>query len=98
MDNRLKDPVSREFRKTYKTQKGRGKLKIRLAEDILDIWAAHFPTTKGRIGTFKGALKFRLWLAHGRYWIPKFGRKYDPNVLIHIITELFDEIGIAAIN
>jgi hypothetical protein len=31
------------------------------------------------IGELRGAFKFRHWLAHGRYWKPKFGRRYDFN-------------------
>jgi hypothetical protein len=29
------------------------------------------------IGDLKGAFKYRHWLAHGRYWEPKLGQKYD---------------------
>ena len=29
------------------------------------------------IGDLRGAFRFRHWLAHGRYWNPKLGQKYD---------------------
>jgi len=29
------------------------------------------------IGELRGAFKFRHWLAHGSYWPPKLGRRYD---------------------
>jgi hypothetical protein len=28
------------------------------------------------IGALRGALNFRHWIAHGRYWEPKLGRAY----------------------
>jgi hypothetical protein len=32
---------------------------------------------KSLIDDLIGAFGYRNWLAHGRYWIPKLGRKYD---------------------
>lgn len=29
------------------------------------------------VSDLKDAFKYRHWLAHGRYWEPKLGRKYD---------------------
>jgi hypothetical protein len=43
----------------------------------LDLWKQEFPTQKLLLGELKGALNYRHWLAHGRYWEPKLGRKYD---------------------
>lgn len=85
-----KDSVTRAFRKIHNTQsKGRVRL-----EDILDAWAAEIPIAKADIRLFKGALRFRHWLAHGRYWVPKFGRTFDPTALVGIVTRLFDKIGV----
>jgi hypothetical protein len=86
-----KDSVTRAFRSIYNDQ---GKGRIRL-EDILDTWATNIPIAKADIRTFKGALRFRHWLAHGRYWVPKFGQTYDPTALVRIITNLFGKIGVA---
>lgn len=87
-----KDSVTQAFRGIYNDQsKGR----IRL-EDILDTWATKIPIAKTDIRTFKGALRFRHWLAHGRYWAPKFGQAYDPTALVRIITSLFAKIGVAS--
>ena len=94
--DRKKDPVSRAFRDTYKIACDRSRLKVRLEEDILDIWAERVPHTKGHVGDFRGALNYRHWLAHGRYWVPKLGRQYDPSGLLRIITDLFDGIGLAS--
>ena len=92
---RRRDPVSRVFRNVYKTRRDHNKVNVRLEDDILDTWAAEVPGAKSHVGTFKGALRFRHWLAHGRYWVPKLGQRYDPSGLVQIIADLFDRIGLA---
>jgi hypothetical protein len=61
---RLKDPLSRSFRKLHKTAKRRLRL-----EDILDLWALQHTSMKGVVRELRAALIFRHWLAHGRYWV-----------------------------
>lgn len=69
-----KDDLSREFREIHKTKGS----KASLEEDILEKWKEKTSVPKEIIGHLKGALKYRHWLAHGRYWEPKLGRsKYD---------------------
>ena len=76
-----RDPISRDFRKLHK---GRGS-KASLEDEILDVWRAH--TRQRRlIGDLRGALNFRHWVAHGRYWQPKLGRAYD-FATIHVLAE-----------
>ena len=70
---RLKDPLSRDFRNLFKRYGNR----ISFEEDILRLWSEHHPELKREIGELRGAFRFRHWLAHGRYWAPKLGRKYD---------------------
>lgn len=70
---KFKDELSKEFRNIYKTKRGR----VSLEEDILNIWQIHFREIKFIISEYKSALHYRHWLAHGRYWEPKLGRKYD---------------------
>ncbi|MGA2619570.1 MAG: hypothetical protein ABSF26_18325 [Thermoguttaceae bacterium] len=71
VSRRKKDDVSRGFRDAFKEH---GK-KIRLEEDILDVWRKHGDAgIRQAVQEFKGALKLRDWLAHGRYWKPKLGR------------------------
>ncbi|MFZ0705691.1 MAG: hypothetical protein WAM71_08830 [Candidatus Korobacteraceae bacterium] len=72
---RLRDPLSRALRELHKEYGS----KARLDEDILEKWKLHGPELPGRtlIGELRGALNFRNWLAHGRYYTPKLGRKYD---------------------
>ena len=67
-----KDALSREFRKVAKQRCRR----VRLDEDILASLEKYHPANKACIGEFKKALKLRNWLAHGRYWTPKFSRSY----------------------
>ena len=69
-----KDPLSRVFREIHKVKGS----KTSLEDDILDSWKQNSSAPKEILGHLKGALKFRHWLAHGRYWAPKLGRtKYD---------------------
>jgi hypothetical protein len=93
--NRDKDQVSRGFRKAFKEQ-GR---KIRLEEDILDVWRGQGEVRiKRAVQEFKGALNFRDWLAHGRYWKPKLGRAagYDAVDVFRICSELLQAIWLPA--
>lgn len=77
-ENKTRDEISRAFWNIAR----KGRDKVRLEEDILDIWRGRGtnPTVKRAVSDFKGALNLRHWLAHGRYWVPKFGRAagYEP--------------------
>ena len=90
-DKRKRDLLSKKFRELYE-EKGQ-KL---LIEDILELWMQHI-SRKSVISELRGALKYRNWLAHGRYWVPKCGRKYDfydvLTLTINIQTELGIEMG-----
>lgn len=71
---RKKDPLSRTFREIHKLKGS----KASLEDDILDSWKQNTTALKEILGHLKGAIKFRHWIAHGRYWEPKLGRtKYD---------------------
>jgi hypothetical protein len=70
---RLKDDLSIYFRQVKRTRKD----EVRLDEDILEGWKRHADAPPALISDVRGALKFRHWIAHGRYWTPKLGRKYD---------------------
>lgn len=67
-----KDPVSRAFRLLHK-KKG---TKVSLEDEIFEVWKTHTRGASTLIGKLRGAFTFRHWLAHGRYWTPKFP-KYD---------------------
>lgn len=70
-DRKPRDTITGAFRDIYAD---RGE-KASLEEDILEVWKANTEGTL--ISDLKGAIRFRHWLAHGRYWSPKLGRKYD---------------------
>jgi hypothetical protein len=72
--NKKKDKVSHRFADASKARfwnafRPRAFQNIRLEEDILDTWreyGPHPPEIKRAVEEFKGALKLRHWLAHGR--------------------------------
>jgi hypothetical protein len=70
---RKKDALSRAFRDIYKS-KG---LKIAIDDDIFTAWKNYSIGGSRLIGELRGAFRYRHWLAHGRYWEPKLGRRYD---------------------
>jgi hypothetical protein len=69
---REKDALSRALRDLHKRQQTRVRL-----DAILDAWKDHASIETRLFGDLSGVLLFRHWLAHGRYWEPKLGRKYD---------------------
>lgn len=68
-----KDPPSRELRALHKRKGSRASLE----DDIFDAWKKRTSVPGRLIEDLKGAFKYRHWLAHGRYWEPKLGRRYD---------------------
>lgn len=71
--NKEKDELSKKLRELYKTN---GARRVRL-DDILEIWKEHV-SKQSVISEIRSALNYRHWLAHGRYWVAKLGRKkYD---------------------
>ncbi|HHH54062.1 MAG TPA: hypothetical protein ENK91_10415 [Bacteroidetes bacterium] len=82
---RLKDPVSRKFRELFKVKAE----KVSLEKEILTIWKEEHTEFKGIISDFIGALKYRHWLAHGRYWTPKLGRIYDFATIYTIAEKIY---------
>jgi len=42
------------------------------------------------INALQGAFKYRHWLAHGRYWVPKYGQKYDFDSVYVLARETFE--------
>lgn len=91
---RRKDPVSKDFRNIYKKlSKKKIADKVNLEEHILDTWTTHIAKTRVPVSDFKGALKVRHWLAHGRYWHPKMGRQqYSPRDVYDISSNLLRAI------
>jgi hypothetical protein len=82
---RKKDPLSQRFRKLQKAKGDR----IRLDEDILTAMKEEGVA----IAAFRGTLRLRHWLAHGRHWHPKLGRGYAPSDVFDISRSLIDSIA-----
>jgi hypothetical protein len=91
VDRPEKDPVSRRFGELAKKHGH----KIQLDGHILETWKDLEPRTRNAVGSFKGALRLRHWLAHGRHWTPKLGRSYTPNDIFDVATELLNAVGAA---
>jgi len=70
---KMKDSLSRAFRTIHKSRERT----VRLGEDIFEAWRHNVTGSHELIGKLRGAFKYRHWLAHGRYWEPKLGAKYD---------------------
>lgn len=92
--DKKRDEISRQFRTIFREKRNNSRLNINLEDDVLNVWVENVPSTKPHFGSFKGALNYRHWLAHGRYWVPKLGRKYDPVGILNIILGSFAEIGL----
>jgi hypothetical protein len=84
---RKKDSLSRRFRNIHKA---RGD-KIRLDEDILVAMKEEGMSARV-VAAFRGTLRLRDWLAHGRHWHPKLGRGYAPGDVFDIARALIDSI------
>jgi hypothetical protein len=68
-----RENISYAFREIYKEKGKRASFK----DDILSVWRANTNVKAALINDLTGALRYRDWLAHGRYWNAKLGRKYD---------------------
>jgi len=90
---RKKDEISKEFKKIRKKQESR----ISLEDNLLKIWMLFIPEIKKYIDDYKKLLKYRHWLAHGRYWLLESrttNRKYSIEEVVAIISILLDSMDI----
>jgi hypothetical protein len=85
---REKDELSKAFREIHKKKAN----KASLEEDILSSWKIVHPEYKSIFSDILGALKYRHWLAHGRYWVPKLGRQYDFYSISIIAIRFYQDI------
>jgi hypothetical protein len=72
---RKKDPVSRAFRGIHKTRGQHASLE----DEIFEAWVDNSTGARSLISDLRSVFRFRHWLAHGRYWTPRIGRRYDFN-------------------
>jgi proline dehydrogenase len=90
---REKDELSRKFRELYKKKGSRASL----SDDILELWKK-YTLKNDLVSRIRIILNYRHWLAHGRYWNYKQGKKYDffevRDLAAIIQTEFKLEMGI----
>jgi len=70
---KLKDPLSRYFRDLQ----GKYPRRIHIDKHIIESWQEAHPEHKRVFSEYRSALELRNWIAHGRAWTPKLGKKYD---------------------
>ena len=76
------DLLSLEFKRIHSIRGNKPRYR-----DILKAWSLYGNGANTLLGELKGAIKYRDWLAHGRYWKPKMGKaKYDFDS-IYILSE-----------
>ncbi len=81
--NRLKDELSKKLKTIDKDYDKAYKISI---DKLCDTYKEYY---QGKIFShIKSSFKLRHWLAHGRYWEPKLGKKYDFNELYSLASEL----------
>jgi hypothetical protein len=84
---KMKDDLSRSFRVIYKEREGNASLD----EAIFETWKKKSSAPGPRvIADLRGAFNFRHYLAHGRYWEPKLGRKYDFNFIYSLADDVLN--------
>ncbi len=88
---RLKDEVSRGFRELTRLYDDR----ISLDEHLMPEWLKARPGAKSSVADFRGAMKLRHWLAHGRYWTPKLAKQtYTPPDVYDICDALLRAVDL----
>ena len=88
--NKDKSEIGRVFREIHKSNLN----KISLENDIIENWKKVYSERKGDFSSFLGLLKYRHWLAHGRYWKPKHGQNYNPEIIYDVAENIFDIVSI----
>jgi len=85
---RRKDALSRCFREIYKKKGPR----VSLDEEIFEGWKDNTSVPASLISELRAVFRYRHWIAHGRYWAPKLGRKHDyfgVNTLAQLVRSSF---------
>ncbi len=85
---RYKDNLSKEFKKLSKNKKN-----VSLEHDILSLWKQEYPEYKEIVSDYIGALKYRHWLAHGRYWEAKTGGRNDLSEMTTIAYRIYENLS-----
>ena len=82
---RERGDVSRAFRELYRSKGTR----VALEGDILEVWRRDSSVPTGVVAELIDAFKYRHWLAHGRYWNPRF-KKLDYDEVYSLAEATFE--------
>lgn len=78
--------ISQELRHIYQQKGTRASFK----DHLLPVWKRQ-PTIKAvLISDLIGAFRYRDWLAHGRYWNAKLGRRYDYESVYKLAEDILE--------
>ena len=88
---REKGDISRAFRDLYLSKGPR----VSLESDILPAWRRNSNVPQRIINELTHAFQYRHWLAHGRYWSPRFP-KLDYDVVYSLAEETLDAFPFTA--
>ncbi|WP_137279315.1 hypothetical protein [Pseudomonas rhizoryzae] len=92
VEKKLKDPMSQDFRRIY----NRHKLDVRF-DDLIKVWKRRRPTFRVYFERLTVALHFRHWLAHGRYWSPRLGRRHGYLDIYDLASSIEDDVSFEAL-
>ena len=84
---RKKDPLSRAFQSLHREKQRNASL----SDDILEVWKVHSDIRPRLLSDIRSAFRYRHWLAHGRYWVPKLGRHYDFETIYDLARTVEEE-------
>lgn len=90
---RKRDSLSRAFREIHTRQGSRASLE----DEILTAWSEHTSVSVALIREIRGAFKYRHWLAHGRYWVPKLGQRFDYDSIYLLADRIHDAFPFAGV-
>jgi hypothetical protein len=85
---RWRDPLSKAMNALHQDKANYA----RLEEDLIRLWRDRTGVRKVLLAELVSAFRYRHWLAHGRYWTPKFGRRYSYDSVFEIAREFSDEM------
>lgn len=88
---RWRDPLSKAMKTLHQEKENN----VRLEDDLIDLWRKETNISKPLLGELVGAFKYRHWLAHGRYWTPKFGRRYDYVTIFEVCQEFIEAMDLS---
>lgn len=72
--NKVKKKEKSELARKYREITKHKKNKVSLEQDIIETLKELLPSKRRIFSDYTGALNYRHWIAHGRYWNPKLGR------------------------